>query len=420
MELVKARGGKKWNHFLERCPYAHPTQTLEFAKLLKSVGHKPIFLALENDGIRKGQILIFEQSFQGSRLIEELSRHWVSYSPPAIKKIKNSETYELFIKGIKNLARNDEIDYVVIWGYPLHNPYELMTKNGFVPIERENVVVSLDGSLQDIKNKLGRDIKRNIKKGLNYGLEIEEAETWNDVTEFLHIYSSKMARFRIRSKSKRFFRILFKEIIKKNKGKMVIAKKDEETIAGNVVIFCKDYALSLIECTKDSCYKYCPQHVIKWFLIKKMKSLGIRYFDLNFIWGPQGDQKNLNIRNFKKRWGKTIKFHEFCCYVEKEKDIETNIIEKEKITKILKQSPAGSLSDIASKCNLSSEEAKKALRELWALGVLPGQPKVDKKIPYLLEQNKDIWEIARETNRAPRYILRFKYYLKNININVGD
>jgi hypothetical protein len=182
-----------------------------------------------------------------------------------------------------------------------------------------------------------------------------------------------------------------------------------------MVIFYGNYALSFINCTQSQYYGLFPQHVLKWHFIENMDSLGIRYFDLNFAGNPKGNKKDLNIRSFKKGWGEVVKFHEFCCYTGKKFE-RFSKTEKDRILKIIIQNPAATLLEIASKSGFSMQKTEELLKTLWAFGMLPGQPKIDKKIRYLLEQNKDVWDIARETNRAPRYILRFKYYLRNINV----
>lgn len=413
MKLVETSPGKKWDGFLAKGKNSHPFQTTEMASVWREVGFRSRFLSLEKDGVRKAQILMLEKAALESRLVEEISRSWISYSPPVIScgKKEEHEVFSALIEGLKERARSKGVDWITIWGYPLWDPVEWFAENGFEAIERENVLLKFGATAEETMKSFRKDIRRNVKKGLEIGVKVREAGLWGEMLAFHSICSSMMDSIGLKPKPKRFFRAHYQELIAKGKGKLLLAEKDGEMIAGLLVILQGDYAISIINCTKQNAYKYFPQHVLKWRFVEKMPSLGLKYLDLNFAGNIKGSTKDRNIRNFKKGWGKLKKFHEFCCGVN---IIDEPITESERelVRKAL-DSGARSVSEISVYSGVSEEKSMAMLREMWAQGLLPNQLSDSRKISRLLAEGKSVWEIVRETNRPPRQILRFQHYLRN-------
>jgi|GEM_PF-3396749 len=410
MELIEVKPQKAWNEFLSRGKHSHPFQTTEFAKVLATTGHKPRFFALEHKGERKAQILLFEEPKFGNNLLDQIFRSWLSYSPPVILCAKN-EMYWVFselIKGLKERANQEEVDRITIWGYPLWDPLDWFTKNSFDAVERDNVLLEIKATQEETLKSFRRDVRRNIKKGLTFGVKVKDAKSWKDVLAFYPIYLSAARSFGLKPKPKHFFKIVFDEVILKNRGELLLAEKDGETIAGLLVLYFGNYAISFINCIRNDAYKYFPQHVLHWHFIESMSTIGLRYFDFHFAGNVGGDAKSQNIRNFKKGWGKLVTFHEFC-YAADVSKCSLSESERELVKSSLHKK---TVSQISSYTGLSKEKVKAALREMWAHGLLPGEESNIVKASKLLMEKKDVWEIVRETKLQPREILRLKYYLK--------
>jgi len=416
MNLVETSQGKEWNGFLANGRHSHPFQTAEMANALKEHGFKTRFFALENKGGRKAQIVMLEKTASGSKLIEEISSSWLSYSPPVFSCETREErtVFNALIEGLKEKAKSKGVGWITIWAYPLWDPVELFAKAGFESIERQNVLLEARETPEETFKGFRKDVRRNIRKGRGQDVKTQEVGTLDGMKAFHSIFSAMVKSRKMKPKPWNLFHAYWRELIETGRGKLFLAEKDGKTIAGLLVVLAGNYALSFLNCTRQNAYKYCPQHVLKAAFAEKMPSLGLKYFDLNFAGSMGEDTKAKKVGDFKKGWGETKTFHEFCCAADA---IKGPLTESErKITRAALQSGASSISEISEHSKLSEKKAMEAARELWAQGLLPGDSQGRKKIRELLIEGKGTWEIVGSTSRPPREILRSRHYLRKAGV----
>lgn len=157
--------------------------------------------------------------------------------------------------------------------------------NGTVESLTNNVVRSLDLSIDDMLMDFEHKVRKNIKKADKAGLEIEIDETGNRIEEFLEIYYGTMDRNN--AKSRYFFPEEFFRSINEMAGNYVYIHVfyENKVISTELVIYGKEDCYSFLGGTRSDYFNLRPNDFLKFEIIKWAKTKGLKRFILGGGYG---------------------------------------------------------------------------------------------------------------------------------------
>lgn len=288
--------GKKWKALIEKSQYASPFQTLEYYDLFNAVeGLKAeVYAVEENSDI----IALCVITFQKERAITGyFSRRAIIYGGPVLKN-HDETVLDFLLTYISNEFRNRAI-FVEIRNL---NDYSTLSdvfeKNRWQYIPFQNFIIDCT-DIEGPYNKLGQNRKRQIKKAINSGVEVREAENKDEVLEYYNIlqrlYCDKI-------KKPLFPKQFFEEFFDRNLGKYLLVFHKNKIIGGILCPILDGSCLyELYICGLDEEYKdQYPSVMATWGAIEFGKKNHIPIFD---FMGAGRKGHDYGVREFKARFG---------------------------------------------------------------------------------------------------------------------
>jgi hypothetical protein len=169
--------------------------------------------------------------------------------------------------------------------------------------------IQLGDDTDQIFTTFSKNNKRNIKKAIREGVEIEIRLDMESIDEFYTLNSITRKRHGIPSQPYKFFANLYKYINSDGKGIVVLARKHGKVVAGAIYfIFGRTAIYKYGASTKEEKHLRANNLVmweaIKWLSNKNFKSLGL----------GRTDKSNAGLVRYKNGWApdpKTISYYRY-------------------------------------------------------------------------------------------------------------
>ncbi|MEN8265342.1 MAG: peptidoglycan bridge formation glycyltransferase FemA/FemB family protein [Nitrospirota bacterium] len=161
----------------------------------------------------------------------------------------------------------------------------------------------------EIFSRFRNSTKRNIKKALNEGVEVEICNTLDSIKEFYRLNCLTRKRHGLPPQPYYFFQNIYDYVISKNYGTIVRASYERETIAGAVYFHFGNKAIYKYGASDNRFQQLRANNLVMWEAIKYYCNNGYT----NFSFG-RTDLEHEGLRQFKSGWGtkeKTIKYYKY-------------------------------------------------------------------------------------------------------------
>jgi hypothetical protein len=287
---------KKWDELLDLSHYASAFQTPSFYKHCNSVpGLVAEVFAVEESLLIKALCVVTLQQEAG--LKSYFSRRAIVYGGPVI--LNNDASFLIYLlNSIINeyKRRSIYIEIRSLHDYSYFN--DVFERSGWQNIPYQNIIIDCTDK-ESLFQKLGNNRKRQIKKAINSGLKIKEAENLNDINEF---YSILKNLYNKKIKKPLFPQIFFNNFYRDNLGKFLLVIYKEKIIGGIMCPILVGRCLyEFYVCGLDEEYKdQYPSVLATWAAMLYANENNIPVFD---FMGAGRKGKDYGVRDFKARFG---------------------------------------------------------------------------------------------------------------------
>lgn len=169
--------------------------------------------------------------------------------------------------------------------------------------------IRLEKEPKQLFQRLSSNNKRNIKKVLQNGVEIEIRDDVSAVDEFYNLNAITRKRHGVPSQPYVFFKNLFKSISSDGRGIVVLAKKDGTVVAASVYLFLGDNAIYKYGASNKEAGALRANNLVMWEAINWLSKRGFKSLNLG-----RTDKDNLGLLRYKNGWAaeqRTINYYRY-------------------------------------------------------------------------------------------------------------
>lgn len=297
-----------FNRFIESSPKGHILQTWEWGDLKSKTGWIPLRLMIEEKGQPVAAVSILK------RVIPVLKKH-IFYAPRGpVLDMSHPGLFSFLLGEIKKLAKKHNAVFLkidpdvpkddLIW-------QEAFQKEGFKGAEKgqgfEGVqpkfVFRLDVSPDEeqLMSNLHQKTRYNIRLAKRKGVTITTNGTKEDLSVFYRVLKETCERDRFLVRSYQYFADLYDFLTPPGYQKLVLAKLDDQIIAGAILLKLGDKAWYLYGASSNQERNTMPNYLMQWEMIRWAKSQGCTLYDFRGVSGDLSKDNPLyGLYRFKK------------------------------------------------------------------------------------------------------------------------
>ena len=155
----------------------------------------------------------------------------------------------------------------------------------------------LNSDEQKLFSSFSSNTKRNIKKSLSEGLEVEISSTQKAMNDYYNLNLNTRKRHGLPPQPYNFFQNLFEKIISTGKGTICLVSHDKQIIAGAVYLHYGKKVLYKYGASDLSFQNLRANNLVMWEAIRHYAALGYE----EFYFGKT-EPENDGLRRFKNGW----------------------------------------------------------------------------------------------------------------------
>lgn len=292
-------GSEKWDRFVEFHPFGMIYHLSTWKNILEaSFGHiKGCFICLEDDA---GNIVCGLPIYQvksrlvGNRLV---SIPFASISDPLIH---DSTDLVTLLGSAVFMAKSLSSKYVEIRSCFSQETLQrcsltkiCLYKHHYLPLDRE------PGKLMKMFHR--SCVRQRISRSLKSGLKFKIGEGEADLYKFHQLHSMSRKRLGLPRQPYAFLKSLWHELRKTNMVSLHLAEKDDQPIAGHVLLKYKNRVSAEFAAYDSKWLDLSPNHFLFWKAIEKSYHEGYEIFDFGRTLFT-----NKGLMSFKDRWGTKV------------------------------------------------------------------------------------------------------------------
>lgn len=307
---------EKWDELLLHYPGATFFHTQCWANVLsETYGYEPVYFSnLTNENLLSLVPMMEIRSILTGR--RGVSLPFTDYLPSLVTN--REEARELW-KELVAFGKKSKWQYI-----DLHGDIGVQAKARIYDSFYQHDLRLGDGTEQ-ILSRFSSNNRRNIKKAVREGVEIEIRQDIQSIVDFYHLNSMTRKRHGLPSQPYRFFENIYNYVISVGKGIVVIAKKNREVVAGSIYLLSGDSAIYKYGASKIEGRYLRANNLVMWEAIKWLS--GRKYKNLSL---GRTEKTNDGLVRYKDGWSaekKSINYYRFSLkdnkYVTKKKSSDS-------------------------------------------------------------------------------------------------
>jgi len=260
-----------------------------WAKVLyESYGYKPLYFTLINKNVLSATIPLMEARnlLTGKRGV---SLPFSDYIEPIISS---------------NIPFEDVFNYIALYGKQKKWKYsELRSDNNFLqkmtPFSYYYLhTLDLSGVEDKIFSKFRNSTKRNIRKANDSGVSVKISNSFNAIKKYYCMHCMTRKKNGLPPQPFYFFKKIYKHIISKNMGFVVLSSYCNKTIAGAVFFHYGNKAIYKYGASDKAYQSLRANNLVMWEAIKYYAKNGYTIF--SFV---RTNPDNKGLLQFKRGWG---------------------------------------------------------------------------------------------------------------------
>ena len=292
---LKKTDEKTWDDYIYRSANSTFFHQIGWKRVVeKTYGHKPVYLIAEDDGEIKGVLPLFlmKSRIFGKKLVS------VPFAPYGGVCADNGAIERELIREAKRITDELNLDYLEL------RHFDNLGNGTFVSDKKYvTFILALDQDPEVVWRKFNNKVRNAIRKGLKSELKVEEAV----LKDFYEIYTRGMRSLGTPPHSYEFFKNLISQFSEQTKIVSVLYR--DVVVAAMFLLSFKENLISGWAASDRRYWKFNPNNVLYWEVIKNACEEGYRYFDFGRSMYNSGTFK------FKKPWGteiRTLTYQYYC------------------------------------------------------------------------------------------------------------
>lgn len=288
---ILAPSDPRWEAFVESIPNAsifhHPAWINLFSECY---GYRSFVIALCND---KHEII------SGLPIVEVnspiIGRKWISlpFTDHCNPLCRDKMSLRELFKQVSELRIREAVSRFELKGEIILDNKVHKENRQFLHILR----LSPDSSAI-YKNFHRTKVQQCIAKAQREGVTVRWAETKDDLDTYYNLHWTTRHRLGVLVQPKRYFELIWKQIIEAGLGFILLAYKDSVPIAGGVFLTYKNTLVCKYAASDKNYWPLNPNHLMYWTAIR----WGCEHQFITYDWG-KSHINNTGLRNFKNGWG---------------------------------------------------------------------------------------------------------------------
>lgn len=158
--------------------------------------------------------------------------------------------------------------------------------------------LSLDADIENVFKGFKSNVRRNIKHAQRERLQVIISSTWESILAFCRLNCLTRKIHGLPPQPLKFFKNIFKHIIAKDKGFVVLALHRMRPVAGAVFFHFKDLGIYKYGASERAFLNLRPNNLVMWEAVRWFGKNGFR--KLNF---GRTEPQNEGLLQFKNAWG---------------------------------------------------------------------------------------------------------------------
>lgn len=263
--------------------------TQEWAKvIIDSYNYSPSYFCIIEKNSLNAVLpsFIIKSKITGKRIV---SLPFSDYCEPLYS---NASSIDLIKNKLFSFAKNQGLDYI-----------ELKTLNNLCTIDINNCnidlnhVLKLDQKEKDLLSFFSENTKRNIKKAFKENVIVNVFNNKNGIELFYEMFCNTRKKHGLPPQPLDFFLNIYKHIIVKGLGDIIIAEHNNKTIAGAVYFKFGKKVLYKFGASYEKFKEYRGNNAVMWFAIKKYLNENLAQLDFG-----KTEMCHEGLRKYKLGW----------------------------------------------------------------------------------------------------------------------
>jgi CelD/BcsL family acetyltransferase involved in cellulose biosynthesis len=288
--VVLELGDPRWRDFVATHPAATPFHHPDWTRLITDCyGFRGFALATRDSAgaIRAGMPVVEVRHLGGAP--KWVSLPYTDYCPPLASSKEEQEDLAAALEQASRAAgvRRTEVRA------PLAGCCSATQPTAFrhvLPLARDPA---------EVHAGFRRDHAQHIRSAERKGLTVRQATGPEDlVGTFYRLHLLTRRRLGVPVQPRRFFRMLWKDVISTGLGSVLIVEAAAQPIAAAVFLTWNGTVIYKFSASDASAWKLYPNHLLSWHAIRAACEQGHQWFDFG-----RTDIGNEGLRHFKLSWG---------------------------------------------------------------------------------------------------------------------
>ncbi len=270
-----------WDKFVETAPGGDHVQSSGWASTKRAQGLAGWRIVIERNGwiVAGAQVLIKPMSIVGG----------IGYVPrgPVVSD-GETEAAGLVVEELKRLARRRRIRHLVVQpGQNRNWIAEELVAHGFRPsalsvAPTASILIDLHADIDDLYARLGKSLRKHIRRGRREGVEIREGDV-EDVATFHALMSTTSARHGFTPYPREYFEAMWQALRPQGHIRLFLAEYHQQVVSAHLVVPFGERFLSKASAWSGEHTRVYPNDVLEWHLIEWAKAHGFRYYDMEGV-----------------------------------------------------------------------------------------------------------------------------------------
>ncbi len=205
---------------------------------------------------------------------------------------RDDESLRRLVEGLAEMTRSRHLSHIDIrWELPTHPA--LRVSSPFVQHR-----LALEPDVQQVARGLHRTQRQNIGTAEKKGVRIRQGEGPEDMRTFYRLQCATRKRQGLPVQPRRFFDLVFENLIRKDLGFILLAYAQDECLAAGLFLHWQQTLTYKYSASADRGHELRPNHLLTWSAVQWGCEHGMRTLDFG-----RTDADDEGLRTFKNRWG---------------------------------------------------------------------------------------------------------------------
>ncbi|MEM3566193.1 MAG: peptidoglycan bridge formation glycyltransferase FemA/FemB family protein [Candidatus Bathyarchaeia archaeon] len=313
--IVKDFSGKLWNSFLEKHSNGNFEQSFEYGEISKKAFPRSNVVRLaclrgnEPVGILQG---IYSKYFGFGMSLGIMRGPVVNFDGTDYTHV-----VECLLRAIEDYARKNHVIEARVWVPQAWGVDAVFNSLGYSLVSRYNeYVVDLEKGIDDVWKSFSHNKRRNIKKALGMGVQVDESRRTEDLLTFYSMLTAAEKRGGFTSYPLSFFKAVW-ELYSPDLSKVFLARWNGKAVSGVFTVMHGKTVFALAAGSFSEGWMVRPNDIMHWKVMEWAMEKGYSRYQMGLVSDPPPSPESAlwGIWRWKREWkGRLEKLNVFHKY----------------------------------------------------------------------------------------------------------